>query len=164
MPGLQRQQHRSAPLAADADSLDHAQEGEQNRRCRADLFVRGQQADEHGAQAHQEQGDHQRGLAAHAVAEVAEEHSAQRPGGEAGGEGEERQHLAEERGLFGEEELGENQRRRRAVEEEIVPLDGRAHGAGDHCLHQRPFADYRVRFGLVRHTHRLLRNRVHWRR
>src|SRR5262249_15147348 len=37
-----------------------------------------------------------------------------------------------------EEDLGEDQRRRRSVEEEVVPLDRRADGAGEHGTWQLP--------------------------
>src|SRR5262249_44224112 len=124
--------------AAYADPLNHAQERQQHRRRWAQLFVRREQADEHSTHAHEEQCGHQRRLAADPIAQVAEEDPAQRPGDEARGEGEERKDLADELALLGEEQPREDEGRRRAVEEEVVPLDGGAHGTGDHRFHQRP--------------------------
>ena len=84
---LDRHQHRAAPLAADPDALGEAQQHQQHRRPDADLGVGGQAPDQEGGHAHDQQRQHQHGLAADAVAEVAEDDAAERPADEADGEG-----------------------------------------------------------------------------
>src|SRR5262249_23620041 len=80
---------------------------------------------------------HEGGLAADPVAQVAEDNPAERPGDEPHREGQKGEDLAQGHRLLGEEERPKDQGRRRAVEEEVVPLDRRAHGAGDDRLHER---------------------------
>ncbi|WP_206700129.1 hypothetical protein [Actinomadura sp. RB99] len=63
-----------------------------------------------------------------AVAEVPEQHAADRPRHEADHERRERQQRADRGGEVREELLVEHQRGRGAVDEEVVPLDG---GAGE---------------------------------
>ncbi len=77
---LDHHQHRAAPLAAEADALEEAKGDEQDRRRDADLGVGRQQADQEGAQPHDDDGDGEHRLAADAIAEMAEDGSAQRPG------------------------------------------------------------------------------------
>ncbi|KAG1241233.1 hypothetical protein G6F65_023500 [Rhizopus arrhizus] len=72
-------QHGATHLAAERQALADAQHDQQHRRRDADLFIRGQQPDEHGAQAHQQQAQRQHGFAADAVAEVAEQDAADGP-------------------------------------------------------------------------------------
>ena len=96
------------------------------RRPDADLGIGRQQADQHRRHAHQDQAQHQQPLAADPVAEMAEDDAADRPRDEAeriGGEGEQG---AGQRIVGGEEQPVEDQGGGRAVEEEIVPFDGRA--------------------------------------
>ena len=69
-------------------------------------------------------------LAADAVAEVTEDDAAQRPRGEADGEGAERRQRADQRARAREEQLAEDQRGGGPVEEEVVPLD---RGADEAC-------------------------------
>ena len=129
---LGRHQHRPAPFPADREALDQPQDDQADGRPDADRGIGGKQADEHGGEAHHDEAEHQQFLTADAVAEMAEDNAAERPGNEAdriGGEGEQR---ADERVEAGEEQLVEDERGRRAVEEEIVPLDGRADHAGGH--------------------------------
>ena len=73
-----RHQHRPAPFAADADALDEAQHGEDDRPPDADLVIGRHQCDQEGRDAHEHQGDDQRGLAADAIAIVAEDGRANR--------------------------------------------------------------------------------------
>ncbi|KAG0771500.1 hypothetical protein G6F22_016422 [Rhizopus arrhizus] len=79
-------QHGATHLAAERQALADAQHDQQHRRRDADLFIRGQQPDEHGAQAHQQQAQRQHGFAADAVAEVAEQDAADGPRQHAAGE------------------------------------------------------------------------------
>ena len=76
---LDRQQHRAAPLAAEAQALAEAAQRQQQRRGDADRVVGRQHADRHRRHAHRQQRRHQRRLAADAVAEVAEQRRADRP-------------------------------------------------------------------------------------
>ena len=123
---LDRHQHRAAPLAADADALGEAEHDEQDRREHADRRVGRQAADQERRDAHDQQRQHEHRLAADAVAEVAEHDPAERARGEADRVRAERQQRADQRLGVREEQLAEDQRRRRAVQEEVVPLDRRA--------------------------------------
>ena len=126
-----RQQYRAAPFAADAHSLDEADDGQDDGAPDADLVVGRDEADGEGCQAGQQKGRDQRLLAADAIAVVAEDHRSDRAGDETDAvDGECFQH-AHQRIGFRKEELAEDEGRRRAVEQEIVPFDGRAHRAGD---------------------------------
>jgi hypothetical protein len=129
IPIFGRHQHRSTPFAADCEALDDAQQDEADRRPYTDRRVARQQADEHGCKPHQYEAPHQQFLAADAVAEMAEDDSAQRPGDEAHRVGRESQQGPDQRIERGEEQLVEDERRSRAVEEEIVPFDRRANQA-----------------------------------
>src|SRR6202035_5189703 len=122
-----RQQNRAAPLAADADTLDQAENGQQHRAPDADHRISGQERHQKGRDAHQHQGDDQRRLAADAVAVVAKNKRADRArhkADEIDAEGAERRR---ERVLVGEEQLAEDEAGHGAVEEKIVPLDGGAY-------------------------------------
>ncbi len=122
---------RAAPLAAEADALDHADADQQDRGGDADALVAGQQADRGGRDAHQEQGDDQGGLAAELVAEVAEDDAAERAGEEADPEGGEGDEGAEGAFEFGEEHLVEDEGGGGSVDVEVEPLDGGADEGSD---------------------------------
>ena len=128
------EEHGAAVLTADADALQDPQHHQQQRRPEADLVVGRQQADRRHADAHDHQGPDQHGLAADAVAEVAEDQPADRAGHKPDGEGAEAGELRRRAGQAVEEELVEDQPGSHAVEEEVVPLDGGADGAGDSDL------------------------------
>ena len=121
---LARDQHRAAPLAADRDALQHAQHDEAGRRPDADLRIAGQQTDARRGQPHHHQRDHERGLAADAVAEMPEHDAAERPRGETGPERDEREQRRDT-GIHRarKEHLAEHERSGRAVDVEVVPLD-----------------------------------------
>jgi len=138
MPVLHRHQHRAAPFATDAQPLHEAQGHEQHRGEHAGLLVGGQQADAERGHAHQHERRHEHGLAAQLVAEVPEDDAAQRPREEADRVGGKGRHRACQRVHVREEQLVEHQRRRRAVEEEVIPLDGGADETGQHhAAHRR---------------------------
>src|SRR5207237_3364704 len=82
-------------------------------------------------EAHQHQGGDEGRLAADAVAVVAEDGRADRPGDEADGVDRERLEGPGEGLGLREEELREDEARDDAVEEEVVPLDGGADRGGD---------------------------------
>jgi hypothetical protein len=127
------EQHRTAPLTAQGEPLDHPQQRQQQRRGQADRRVGRQQADRERRAPHHQQADDQQLFAADPVAEVAEDQAAQRARDEPHGVGGERQHGADQRVGLGEEDVVEHERGGRAVEEEVVPLDRRADEAGgDH--------------------------------
>nr|WP_308238146.1 hypothetical protein [Phenylobacterium sp. J367] len=114
-----------APLAAQAEALAEAQDAEQERREPAGHLVGRQEGDGDRRAAHKEQAGHERRLPADAVAEVAEEGRADRPGEEGEREGAVGQHeLGRARGRR-EEQLAEHQRRGRGVDVEVVELDRR---------------------------------------
>ena len=65
---LHREQHRAAPLAADADALDEADDGEDHGTPDSDRLISGDDADRRGGKPGQQQCRDQRRLAADAVA------------------------------------------------------------------------------------------------
>lgn len=90
------EQHRASPFAADADALRDTQCHQQDRREDTGRVIGGQQADAERGDAHDEQRPHHHRLAAHPVAEVAEQQAAQRARDEPGRVGgERREHTAE---------------------------------------------------------------------
>ena len=91
-----RQQHRAAPLAADADALHEPQHGEEDGSPHADALVGGDERDEKCGDAHQQQRRNQRRLAAEAIAVVPENRRADRPGHEPDGIHAERLERADE--------------------------------------------------------------------
>ena len=80
-------------------------------------------------EAHQHQRPHEHELAPEPVAEVAHHDAAERTRNEADGERRERRQRAGHLGDLGEELWSEDQGGGGAVDEEVVPLDGRADGA-----------------------------------
>src|SRR5699024_7854029 len=107
------QQGRARPFAAEADALAEAQEdeaqGSQNDPARGGGGR--QQADEEGADAHDEQRGDEGLLPADPVAEVAEDDRAEGAGDEGDAEDRERAEQLRRRRLVGEEERREDQRR-----------------------------------------------------
>ena len=69
---------------------------------------------------------------------MSEEKSTHGPGNEANRKRAERQDLADERIVLGKKEFRKDQRCRRAIKEEVVPLDRRSDRARNHRLNQRP--------------------------
>jgi len=133
---LHRQQHRSAPLATDADTLKHPQHRQDDRAPDADRGVGRHECDQEGRDTHaQKRGDQCR-LAADAIAVVAEYRRTDRAPHEAdeiGAEGRERRR---QRIFVGEIELAEHQPGSGAIQEKVVPLDCGADGRCDHRLAQ----------------------------
>ena len=79
---LHCEQHRAAPLAADADALDEADDGQDDRPPDSDGLIGRDDADRRGGKPGQQQCRYQRRLAADAVSKVAEDRGADRPGDE----------------------------------------------------------------------------------
>ncbi len=131
-----REQHRSAPFAADADALNHPQHGQDDRAPDADRVVGRHEGDEEGRDAHAQQRGDQRRLAADAIAVMAEDRGADRPSDEADEIGAECRERRRQRILVGKVELAEDQPGGGAVDEEVVPFDGGADGGRDDGLAQ----------------------------
>ena len=127
----------AAVFGAGAEALQQPQQQQQDRCPDADRRIGRQQADQEGAAADQQQGRHQHRLAAHPVAEMAEEQAAERARQEADGEGGEGRQRADGGIVFREEQLAEHQRRRGAVDEEVVPLERRTDGGRQHDVAER---------------------------
>ncbi len=120
--------HRGAAvLATERKSLQESQHDEQDRRRDADRRVRGQQAHERGRRAHDHDRDQEGVLAPDQVPEAPENERAERPHEKARCEGEQRK---DETGRFidAREELARDDRRERAVQVEVVPLEDGAEG------------------------------------
>src|SRR5579871_1830476 len=99
--------------------------------------MRRQKADQQRTHTHQQQGADERGFAADAVAQIAEEEPSYWPGDEADREGGKGKDSAEEGIDRGKEDLGEDEGSCGSVKEEIVPLNRGADRTGDHRLHER---------------------------
>lgn len=122
-------------LGAGAQALQDADDDQQQRGPEADRRVGRNQADGGRADTHQEEGHVEQLLAAEAVAEVAEQHAAQRARHEADGEGGKCHHRRGGRVRGIEEHLAEHDRCHRRVQIKVVPLEHRADdGRGCHPL------------------------------
>ena len=128
---LDREEHRATPLPTDRESLGTPEEHEQHRRPHPDLGVGRQETDADGRAPHQQQREHQRVSAADAVTEVREHRRPHRTDQETYAEGGERQERARQRIGGREEQWAEDEHHAGAVDEEVVPLDGRADHGGD---------------------------------
>jgi hypothetical protein len=146
-------EHGPAPLAADPDPLDEAQGDEQDRRPHPDGVVGGEQPDADGRRAHEGHRDDQHGLAAGPVTEVPHDRTADGPGEETDGQRGEGREGAGEIAVAGEELRAEDERGRRAVDEEVVPLDRRADETARNSSPHSPLV--RALLGGDRCRHRL---------
>ncbi|MOA33497.1 hypothetical protein D3C78_1547960 [compost metagenome] len=126
-----RHQHGAAHFAAERQPLADAQHDQQHRRRDADLFISGQQSDEHGADAHQQQAQRQHGFAPDAVAEVAEQDAADGPRQHAAGERAKGRQRAGRRIELRKEDLVEHQGRGGSVGEEVEGFHGGADDGRD---------------------------------
>ena len=114
---LHRQQHRAAPLAADPDTLDEAQDRQDDRTPDADLRVGRDERHQKGRDAHQQQRRDQRRLAPDAVAVVTEDRRSDRAGDKADRVDAEGLQRPDQRIGFRKVQLGEDQPGDRAVQE-----------------------------------------------
>ena len=119
-------EHGAAPFAADRNSLDDADEDEEDRCDEPGLVIGGQQADRCGGDADGEHADDEHAFAAEFVAEVAEDDAAQRTSQIAGGECGQAGQCADGRGEVGEEDVLEDKGGADGVDEEVVVLDDAA--------------------------------------
>ena len=104
---------------------------QQRGRPGANLGVGGEQSDAERRQAHQHQRPHEHELAPEPIPEVAHHHAAERTRDEPDGERREGSERACQLRDLREELRTEDDGSRRPVNEEVVPLDGRADGARD---------------------------------
>lgn len=127
------EQHAAAPLAANREAQEEAQDDQQRRSPVADLGERGEAAHQEGRGADQDDCEPQQLLATVLVAEVSEDDASQRTSDEADRVGQERGGDRRIRIVAGrEEEDVEDDRRRGGVQEELLPLDdGACHRGGD---------------------------------
>jgi hypothetical protein len=126
------------PFAAEPNALKQAQQNEQNRRCDADLAVGGEDADEEGAESHDDDRHCEHGLTAKGIAEMPENRGAQGSCEIADAERAEGCNGAQGRVGRRKEQLGEDQSARRAIDQKIVPLHRGADDArNDDFLHLR---------------------------
>ena len=130
---------RGAPFAAGREPLHDAKRNQQDRRPNADRLIGRQQAEADRAERHQEDGEHQRRLAAFGVAEAADHDAAERPRQEADAIGREG---GEQRcgRIAAREELCGDQPGEISIDAEIVPFEQVADCCGQDRL-----------VGLVRH-------------
>jgi hypothetical protein len=115
----------TAVLAAQGQALQHAKRDQDDRGSHADGGVGGQQADDEGRQAHDQDGDQEGVLASDHVAQAAEHDGAEGTHQEAGRKGEQREDEGRARIQAAEELLG-NDGRQRAVQIKVVPLENGA--------------------------------------
>jgi hypothetical protein len=132
-------QYCPAPLPAQADALQEAQDYEKERGCDAYGRVAGQEPDEESGEAHNQEREDQHRLSSEPVAEVPEDRTAQRPRQEGYPERGEGGQGAGDRGQLREEHSPEDQGRRGPVDIEVVELDGGADEAGEGYLLHRCF-------------------------
>ncbi|MND71415.1 hypothetical protein D3C80_629410 [compost metagenome] len=123
----------AAVLTAQRQALQQTQADQDDRRGHAYGRVAGQQAHHGCRDTHDHDGDEEGVLASDHVAQAAEHNGAERPDGEAGGEGEQ----GEDKGRCfvdaGEEVLGDD-RREGAVQVEVIPFEHGAQGRGEDDL------------------------------
>ena len=119
----------AAKFAADGETLEDAKRHQQQRRRDADRGVVRQHADEERREAHEGEGREERDLAADEVADPAEDERAERPHDEADRKGREREDEGRRLVNRGKKMRGEAARKR-AIEEEVVPLEQRPERRG----------------------------------
>ena len=128
------QQQRTAPFTADTHALNNAQGNQQGGRPQAHHLIGGKQADRHRGAAHQRQGQHQRLLAADAIADMGENDPADGADKKGQREGEPGEDQADDRVDHRKEDFVEHQRGGGAIEKIIEPFDGAACQARDQYL------------------------------
>lgn len=119
----------SSTLSADREPLYQAQSYEQDRRRDSYRGVGWQKTDSKSREPHHQERENQHGLTTDLVPQVAEDHTAQRPGQETYRKGSERGESARQRLKRRKEERPENQRGRASIDKVIVLLDSGAYSA-----------------------------------
>jgi hypothetical protein len=122
------------PAAVDSpperETLDETQHDERDGGDHAHTAIGRQHTDSHRRQTHHQERAQEHGLAADAVAEMAEDDTAERPGKETDRKGREHRQRGRQLIEFREEQLIEHQWADQPVDEEVVPFDRGADGAG----------------------------------
>src|ERR1700686_2341413 len=114
----------TAIFASEREALNQPKRDQDDRRRDAPGRITRQEADEEGAHAHQRHGDQEGVFAPDEIAEAAEDQRAERAYREARRKGEQREDEADIRRHVGEEVFGE-ERAKRSVDVEVVPLENR---------------------------------------
>ena len=117
-------QDGAAPFGAVGQALHDADQDQQDAGPDAHALVGREQADAERGDTHQHQAGDQNRFAADLVAQIAADHAAERADREADAQGGEGQQGAGQRITGGKEVVAEVQRRRGAVADEVVGLDG----------------------------------------
>ncbi len=120
------QQGRARPFPADGKTLQQPQRNQDQWGCHTDGRRAGHRAHGHGCNGHDQQRGDQRLLTTQPIPEVAEGGPADRPGHERAGEGAHRGKGGQRRAEMREEHGRKHQRRRGAINQEVVELDRRA--------------------------------------
>ncbi len=128
---LQAHRVRARLLTRGGEPLQQPGRDQQDRRGDADAVVGRQAADQERRETHEQQRGHQHALAAEPVADVPEEHRADRAGEVADAERRQRQQRARGRVRRREEDLAEDEGRGGAVDEEVVVLQRAPDPRGD---------------------------------
>ena len=136
--GLDQIGDRTGEFAADGETLEQADQKQQDRRPDTDLSVGRQKADGGCRPAHQDHRQNQNRLAADAVAEVTEHGPADRPDRKADCEAAIGANQRSDR-IGRREEQHTDHRREIAVEPEIVPLEHVADHSGAKALGRQVF-------------------------
>ncbi len=162
-PALRHHQHGAAPLAAEPDSLQQAQQHQQDRRKHTDGVVGRQAADQQRRRAGQQECRDQCRFATEAIAHVPEDDRSDRPGEKPDRESGKRQQRARDWIEVREELSIEDECGSEPIDLEIIPFDGgsdcRGEGRAGQRVPRRRILDNlnrgRVRldhFRCVRHT------------
>ena len=126
---LDDERRRASHLTADEEALEHPEEEQQDRCGNANCGSRGNETDSGRGNSHSDDGDHQSRLAAHAVADVAEDEPANRAEQKSEGKAREGRERSDNRIAIGEENRGKDGGRCEAVKVVVEVLHERADGA-----------------------------------
>src|SRR6185437_7539157 len=129
-----REQNSAAPLSTEADALPEAADGQQQGRGESDEAVGGKDSYGERGQAHCREGEDKGLLSSDAVAEVAEEGTADRTREKCNAEGCQRCEHRGGRVSRGKEKLRDYQHGGRGVDVEVEKLHGGADHAGEEHL------------------------------
>ena len=128
-PALRRmfanENRRAAIFAAKRQTLRQPQQDQKDRRGEADGVIIGQQADEEGRKAHDQDSQQERVFASDQIAEASEHARAEGTHGETGGESEQGEDIGGGRIDVGKE-IFRDDRGERAIKVEIIPFENRA--------------------------------------
>ena len=140
----------AAIFAADRQALDQAQHDQRNPRGMSNRGIGRQETDQRRATAHHDNGDEEGVLAADEITDAPEYHRADRTDDETGGQrAERREHRC--RRIIRRKQHRAHEYGKRAVDEEIVPLEHGAECRGENDLPL--FASREIVTGCCRHSY-----------